>query len=583
MYNRKRGFTLIELILVISVGLVMTTLSFQQMLKEDENTQSKAVGQQIKQIGNSVNSYIALHYDKLSLLQNADGSTQDPGPRSCDSYKNECPISIQTLINEGLLPATYSNKNLFNSTYSILLKRSGSAPYYNITGLVITEDVWKGAANRIRYDLIGKAMQEAGVDSGMSRNNVNTINGYKGMWDQNSSTFSNIKKQGQLAYQVGYGSYSYSIYLRRDGTLPMTGNLNMGSQSINNVKDINGNGNLTMAGIGKFGGEVGAQNGYGDRIWFGGDAFGDDYEIRLDTNKKLSIYSPNAPQHATVLSVNQNTVIGSRLATNGMDPNELPAGWIGGIRTQDIYAGGVIAAGNSRNVSTYMDNSGNMYASNNVTTNTLNANYIQSSGNIQASGDINSNRVIANYIQSNGDSYTNGNSSVNGALYSNYIQSNGRISINEYLELRGTVTEGYGCDPSGMQSKDSSGALLSCVNGVWTYPMNGVKKYQNLGVYKGGYATTNNTGKPIKIYAYGGNPPPKKIRYDGADDCVNTYTLKATVNGLTVAVLTNANSTWNKSASINFDVPKNASYTITSDGMLEYGCDYGNFTVLRYD
>jgi hypothetical protein len=28
----------------------------------------------------------------------------------------------------------------------------------------------------------------------------------------------------------------YSVYLRRDGTLPMTGDLNMGGKNINNVK-----------------------------------------------------------------------------------------------------------------------------------------------------------------------------------------------------------------------------------------------------------------------------------------------------------------------------------------------------------
>lgn len=30
----------------------------------------------------------------------------------------------------------------------------------------------------------------------------------------------------------------YSVYLRRNGTLLMTGDLNMGGKSINNVKDI---------------------------------------------------------------------------------------------------------------------------------------------------------------------------------------------------------------------------------------------------------------------------------------------------------------------------------------------------------
>lgn len=78
-----------------------------------------------------------------------------------------------------------------------------------------------------------------------------------------------------LAFRVGYNSALYALYLRRDGTLPMTGNLNMGGHSIINVKDI------TAAGAGSFGGnitsngninaahEVIAHNGYGDTITLG--------------------------------------------------------------------------------------------------------------------------------------------------------------------------------------------------------------------------------------------------------------------------------------------------------------------------
>ena len=317
------GFTLIELILVISAGLIISFFSFQKMVKDQEDIQAKAVGEQIKQIGNAVNSYIAVHYDKLSSLSNSDGSTLDPGPRTCVAATSSCSITIPTLINEGLLPQSYSSQNLFNSPYTIVIKRSGSSPYYNVAGLITTDNAWRGAGSSVRFDLLGKAMQEAGVDSGMSRDASNILQGYKGLWNHDTVEFPNINKLGQLGFQVGYGSYSYSIYLRRDGTLPMTGNLNMGSQNINNAKDINGSGNLIMSGKGTFGGEVNAKNGYGDTISIGGDASGNDYEIRLSSNKKLSIYSPNSTQYSTVFEVNRNAIIGERLSTNSLNPNDL--------------------------------------------------------------------------------------------------------------------------------------------------------------------------------------------------------------------------------------------------------------------
>jgi prepilin-type N-terminal cleavage/methylation domain-containing protein len=242
------GFTFIELLFVLSIGSIITFLSFQRMMKDYDINQAKSLGQQIKQIGNSVNSYITLHYDSLSKLQDSKKIENDKGPRICDLSESTCFISLKTLSNEGLLPEIYSDKNVFGSEFNIVLKRSGNSPYYNITGLITTNNPLS-INNNIRYDLLGIAMQEAGVDSGITKYSSNKVSGFKGLWEQNSKDYSNIDKAGQLAYQVGYGSFSYSIFLRRDGTLPMIGNLNMGSQSIDNAKNIIASGRIQAENI----------------------------------------------------------------------------------------------------------------------------------------------------------------------------------------------------------------------------------------------------------------------------------------------------------------------------------------------
>ena len=506
------GFTLIELMLVISAGLIISFFSFQKMVKDQEDIQAKAVGEQIKQIGNAVNSYIAVHYDKLSSLSNSDGSTLDPGPRTCVAATSSCSITIPTLINEGLLPQSYSSQNLFNSPYTIVLKRSGSSPYYNVAGLITTDNAWRGAGSSVRFDLLGKAMQEAGVDSGMSRDASNILQGYKGLWNHDTVEFPNINKLGQLGFQVGYGSYSYSIYLRRDGTLPMTGNLNMGSQSINNAKDINGSGNLIMSGKGTFGGEVNAKNGYGDTISIGGDASGNDYEIRLSSNKKLSIYSPNSTQYSTVFEVNRNAIIGERLSTNSLNPNDLPAGWGGGLRTMDVYAAGTIATGSGGNIPAYMNSSGQIYASGNITVggNVNTAGETYTGGWFRTRGDTgwysekwgggwhmsdsswirayngknvySSGQLRGGSIQSDGDMNAAGNASVNGGVYTNYLQTNGRLSVGEYAQLNGVANVGWGCSPNGLIGRDTTGEILSCSNGIWK--KSGIGNYIDLGSFE---------------------------------------------------------------------------------------------------
>lgn len=443
MINVKRGFSLLELILVLGVGSAMALLKFQDMKASQEDFTAKTAGEQIRQIGEAVNGYINLRYDKLSTLTSSSSQSNDPGPRTCNT--SECEITYQTLINEGLLPVSYSGLNIYKSSYKILLKRSGTTPNYVINGLVVATTAWK-EGGKTRYDLLGKAMQTAGVDSGMTQSTT-VISGMQGQWQESSSNFSNITGSGLLGFRTGFNSALYSIYLRRDGTLPMTGDLNMGGNNINNAK------NITASGTGSFGGnitsggninaakEVIAHNGYGDTITLGGDNANNDYEIRLGSGKQLTLYSPSAANYTTVLLVWKNAKIQQRLATNDLDPNDLPSGWSGGLRTNDVYAAGTVGAGSGGAVNAYLNSSGNIYASNDINVgHHVNTQYVWASGNLNS-----------NYIHSNGN-----------------IDADGRLNVGEYAYINGQASVGGGCSPNGLQGRTSAGQLLSCVNGVWT-------------------------------------------------------------------------------------------------------------------
>ena len=83
---------------------------------------------------------------------------------------------------------------------------------------------------------------------GMSRA-TKIASGYGGQWSENSGNYSNITDGGLLAYRVGYNSSMYSVYLRRDGTLPMTGDLNLGGKSIKNIQDITASGTTSTGSL----------------------------------------------------------------------------------------------------------------------------------------------------------------------------------------------------------------------------------------------------------------------------------------------------------------------------------------------
>ncbi|EPP7233452.1 shufflon system plasmid conjugative transfer pilus tip adhesin PilV [Shigella flexneri] len=441
--NYVNGFTLIELILALGVGVMVSFIKFQDMKNEQDLMKASAAGEQIQRIGYAVNNYISLRYDKLSTLTSSSSQSNDPGPRTCSG--NTCTITVQTLKNEGILPNSYVDSNAFRSPYSIIIKRSGSSPNYTLDALITTSAAWIESGNNPRYDLLGFAMQKAGIDSGMTKSNTKA-DGYNGSWSEQSTSFNNITKAGQLAFRAGYNASLYSAYLRRDGTLPMTGNLNMGNNDINNAK------NITASGTGNFGSNVNsggnvtaaaqviAHNGYGDTITLGGDAAGNDYEIRLGTAKQLTLYSPSAGNYTTVLQVNRNAKIDQRLGLMGYDPNELPSGWGGGLRTLDVYAAGTVGTGSGGTVNAYMNSSGNIYASNDINAgHQVNAQYVWASGNLNS-----------NYIHSNGN-----------------IDADRRINAGEFVYINGQATIGAGCSPNGLIGRTSEGRAVSCVNGAW--------------------------------------------------------------------------------------------------------------------
>ncbi len=438
----KKGFSLLELTLVLGVGTMVAFMKFQDMKNEQESILASAVGQQIKQLGEAVNGYINIRYDKLSTLSNSTGTGTDPGPRTCTTSNSVCSISYQTLINEGLLPSTYVARNSFGSDYSIQLKRSGTSPNYIIDGIIVTNSSWIEGGN-IRYDLLGRAMQSAGIDSGMTKS-ATQLSGYGNNWNYLSSGYPAIAKAGMLGYRVGYNSAMYSVYLRRDGTLPMTGNLNMGGQSIYNAQDITAAG-TTTTGILK----TNAAATVGTTLNVAGvTTLGSDLNV-----------SGNGQINGNLNS--NNTVSGTTVTSRGETYTQ---NWFrtlgdGGIYFQK-YGGGWYMADTNTIIA---------FAGKNVQTSAgLYGGYVKSTGNIDANGTVNATYVWASGNLNSNYVHSNGNIDAAGQVYgAGGVVSGGRMTTNEFLQINGQANIGWGCSPNGLQGRTPEGAILSCVNGVW--------------------------------------------------------------------------------------------------------------------
>lgn len=169
-----------------------------------------------------------------------------------------------------------------------------------------------------------------------------------------------------------------------------------------------------------------------------------------------------------------------------------------------------------------------------------------------------------------------------GEIRAGTVHSEGDLLSGGTLQLNKVNLPGNACTPAGAISRDNSGNILSCVSGIWRAPETGNGTYKALGTFTHTYSAKNTTNKLMRFYVYGGNPPPAKVQSGDADNCQNTFLLRVDVNGIVVHRSSSANSKWHKSGSAVFDVPPGASFSIYSDGMLNYGCNYGRFSVVQY-
>lgn len=255
--RRQAGLGLLEVLLAITISLVVGAIAADQLRSNNESKQAVAAGDQLRLVGNAFNTYLALRYDKIVNLTSVGGScpavdnttdssmagtANDPGPRCCDAATGLCSINSDTLRRNGLLPNSFSGYNAYGAKYVYRIRVQGTAPNYIVDGLIYTDQAYTTTGTTPRYDLLGVAMQQAGADSGMTRSVANRVEGLNGAWSEStyptSGSWAGPNALGLLSYRVGYGTSGYAAYLRLDGASAMTGNLDLGGHSINNVATL---------------------------------------------------------------------------------------------------------------------------------------------------------------------------------------------------------------------------------------------------------------------------------------------------------------------------------------------------------
>lgn len=249
---RQRGLSLIEALLVLGILSVVILVFIVAQSKEFENKKAEQAGKQIALIGNAVDSYIVNNYGYLSTSTITSLTAANPnGPLTCyagGGQNYSCVLTMGTLENWGYLPNWITTTDPYGSPYNIVLERDVVAGVTIINAAVVSSNPLTIGTGAPRYDLLGEALRAAGAQGGITpAATPTTLSGYAGAYQLTNASFPSLPAasqpftvSGQLGYYSGFGAQQYSAYVRRDGTLYMTGDEDYGERDIVNVRGING-------------------------------------------------------------------------------------------------------------------------------------------------------------------------------------------------------------------------------------------------------------------------------------------------------------------------------------------------------
>ncbi len=167
--NKKRGFTLIEIIICIAlIAIIGTTMTFV-VIKSNKNKQIKILENNNKILENALEVYLENHEEiQYNLENNAKGAV----------------VTLEVLKNEGLIDekqfkGVELKKNYFFLSYSMLDNKPNTDCENNVIPLSIVEN-WKVDTNKVVYICPrtdnGNNSENSGGNNSSDENNSSIIN-----------------------------------------------------------------------------------------------------------------------------------------------------------------------------------------------------------------------------------------------------------------------------------------------------------------------------------------------------------------------------------------------------------------------
>lgn len=229
---RTRGYVLLDASLAILLGASIAAAGAVTAMDKRGDDIARAQGLAMVTLQGAVNQYLTEHYSQLV----------QPGGGAVLGVVNPLAPTVTELRALGALKDPLQPTALNGGNYRVKISTFPAgcvAPNCNLDGLVWIDKPLIDWWNNIDYPRLGVAIRAIGSDGATSNAaSPGTLQGMQGKWNAVNPVGAQV---GILAARTGYNSASFSQFYRRDGSLPMTGDVAANGFNINNAGQVNAN------------------------------------------------------------------------------------------------------------------------------------------------------------------------------------------------------------------------------------------------------------------------------------------------------------------------------------------------------
>jgi type II secretory pathway pseudopilin PulG len=237
---KEGGYFLLELALALAISTVLLASQFSQIVDGVNQTNAAMTGQYATTVRDAVNQY------------ENDNDTNLKSGNAVPGFAVPLQPTIQELLTAHYLPAGFGVTSPLQLTFKNVLKLSGtcpSGPDCIVSGLSYSTNAYVDVGGQVRSDVLIAAVSKIGQDGSMSYAETPGL-----LTSIGGGTVPNPAGSvaGVLAIRIGYGSgtlNSMNAYYKRDGSLPLTGDMNANGKNIASVANLTATGTTTTGSL----------------------------------------------------------------------------------------------------------------------------------------------------------------------------------------------------------------------------------------------------------------------------------------------------------------------------------------------